>query len=194
MKKFKALSIILSTIITLRTSKGINYIVFANPPLEANTENVAIVSGLVNELKQSIKDDNLANFKEIIERERIDIDDIKFENDVSLLHEAVNKKSFQIFNYLIESGITVDKKDINGQTPLHYAVKNKDSELIELLILNGANICERDTHGQTPLQYVEGNEGINILTEVLSLNEMNFDSMCFFVFEDASNRKKLLAF
>ncbi|KAI4337990.1 hypothetical protein L6164_016348 [Bauhinia variegata] len=53
----------------------------------------------------------------------------------------------------IESGVSVNLKDSEGQTPLHWAVDRGHLNVTELLVSKNANVNAKDNDGQTPLHY-----------------------------------------
>ena len=64
----------------------------------------------------------------------IKVDDKKQQ---TLLHLAVNAKMAKM---LLDMGLSVHAKDIDGCTPLHYAAGRSDIKVIELLLEHGAHI------------------------------------------------------
>ncbi|GAV89097.1 ACBP domain-containing protein/Ank_2 domain-containing protein [Cephalotus follicularis] len=53
----------------------------------------------------------------------------------------------------IDSGISVNLRDSEGQTPLHWAVDRGHFNIIEALISRNADVDAKDNEGQTPLHY-----------------------------------------
>jgi len=53
---------------------------------------------------------------------------------------------------LIESGVEVNSRDMNGRTPLHIAVAQGDAEMAKLLLSRQANPLAEDRHKITPMQ------------------------------------------
>ncbi|CAH9123448.1 unnamed protein product [Cuscuta epithymum] len=53
----------------------------------------------------------------------------------------------------IESGVRVDLKDSEGQTPLHWAVDRGHLNTTKVLLSKNANVNEKDSEGQGPLHY-----------------------------------------
>ncbi|XP_043717468.1 acyl-CoA-binding domain-containing protein 1-like [Telopea speciosissima] len=53
----------------------------------------------------------------------------------------------------IASGVSVNLKDSDGQTPLHWAVDRGHLNIVELLVSRNADVNAKDNEGQTPLHY-----------------------------------------
>ncbi|XP_042481321.1 acyl-CoA-binding domain-containing protein 1-like [Macadamia integrifolia] len=53
----------------------------------------------------------------------------------------------------IASGVSVNLKDSDGQTPLHWAVDRGHLNIVELLVSRNADVNAKDSEGQTPLHY-----------------------------------------
>ncbi|KAA8533586.1 hypothetical protein F0562_030980 [Nyssa sinensis] len=53
----------------------------------------------------------------------------------------------------IESGVPVNLKDSEGQTPLHWAVDRGHLNVTEFLVSRNADVNAKDNEGQTPLHY-----------------------------------------
>jgi len=56
-----------------------------------------------------------------------------------------------LLNRIFHSGIDINAKNRDMDTPLHIACFNRLLDLVKVLILHGANIHARDKHGRTPL-------------------------------------------
>ncbi|AIL65862.1 Ankyrin repeat protein [Rickettsiales bacterium Ac37b] len=86
-----------------------------------------------------------ANAKELI--------NITFEDHANILHLAANNDYHQIISRIIELGINVDSRNINGETPLHLAAERGNTETIITLVNNGASLGLPSRAGDTPLHY-----------------------------------------
>lgn len=70
----------------------------------------------------------------------------------TLLHLASYAGS-KTFEALMKAGLSVNQKDLNGNSPLHYAVQNmtREWDSVQKLIDLGANVNEINAEGDTPL-------------------------------------------
>jgi ankyrin repeat protein len=57
-------------------------------------------------------------------------------------------------DYMINSGIELQSKDVDGNTPLHLACKRNRVDLVRLLIANYVDVNMVNKDGQTPLHLV----------------------------------------
>ncbi len=78
-----------------------------------------------------------------------------FSRRTALMCAAFGKNK-RIIKDLIESGVDVNAKDFNGDTPLHYLfhpqqIKKPEISLIDLFLKNGANINLTNDEGTSPL-------------------------------------------
>lgn len=86
------------------------------------------------------------------------------------LFTAVEEGYIEIVRLLIESGVNLNAKDVNGYTPLHIAVERNFSEIAKLLIKSGADLNSKGVGllEETPLHLAikEGNnEMVKLLLE-----------------------------
>ncbi len=68
----------------------------------------------------------------------------------SLLHAA---SSPEIAALLVESGVSVDVKDEDGNGALHYLADENNYKTIQLLVRKGADVNLKNKKNQTPLEY-----------------------------------------
>ncbi|GBG27421.1 ABC transporter B family member 11 [Hondaea fermentalgiana] len=70
---------------------------------------------------------------------------------LSALHIAT---SVEVCRLLVDHGVDVDIRGLNGQTPLHTATHNDNLDIIRYLLDAGADVNARTTYnGSTPLQW-----------------------------------------
>lgn len=74
-------------------------------------------------------------------------------NKNSLLHQAVNRNSYELVEYLIEKGINIEAENKYNTRALHLAVRYKHFNLVSLLLEHGALADAKDVSGNTPLEY-----------------------------------------
>lgn len=85
-------------------------------------------------------------------------------------------QEYEIFKLLLESGASIDARDIYGATPLFYALRFSDMKTVQLCMDNGADITAVDIKGKTALHYVVGtNQHVNRIGFVL---EQGFHPDC----------------
>ena len=89
-----------------------------------------------------IKDRNFPSFK-------IDPDS-KDQFGDSLLILAVKSNCFQIANYLINAGASVNLTNKNSNSPLHFALTFRNFEIADMLIKSGADENIQNKFGVTP--------------------------------------------
>ncbi|MCP4134217.1 MAG: hypothetical protein GY754_24805 [bacterium] len=73
--------------------------------------------------------------------------------DAASIHYAAKKGDRTIMNMLLDIGIHVDTRDIEGLTPLSHALYNNQMEIARLLVKKGADVNVKDTYGMTPLYW-----------------------------------------
>ncbi len=103
-------------------------------------------------------------------------------DDVSL-YTAAYVGYLQKVKNLIDAGMDVNAKNIDGQTGLHGAAKYCHMDVIEFLLNNGARINEKENNGETALHYAARCNGVpsatpkDLITLLLSkgagVNEKN---------------------
>lgn len=67
---------------------------------------------------------------------------------IKRLFRAVEEDDIEVVKLLIETGVNVNVKNDNGDTPLHIV---RNVEIAKLLVKNGADINARNNNGDTPL-------------------------------------------
>lgn len=79
--------------------------------------------------------------------------DIKDKLQLEEIFNAINNGVGDIerLKVLLASGVNVNIKDENGNTPLHHAVSANNQEIVEVLLANGADINIQNKDGATPL-------------------------------------------
>ncbi len=103
------------------------------------------------QLHTEIKNCSLAEFSEIIEDCRYDINESDL-NGQTPLHIAVQIGAFDKFNLLLNKQAKITLADSDGRTPLHLAaIHDKDGKFIHALIKQGANIDQDFGYKKTPL-------------------------------------------
>ena len=106
-----------------------------------------------------IKDRNYPLFKSIFEKYKIN-PDLTDKDGNSLLSLAVQSNSFQIVNYLINSGASVNSQNKSNNTPLHYALSFHNYEIADMLIKSGANEKVQNKVGMTPWECLDASVSI----------------------------------
>jgi hypothetical protein len=96
-----------------------------------------------------IKDRNFPGFKSSFEKCKINPDS-KDKDGNSLLICAVQSNCFQIVNYLLNAGASVNITNNNKNTPLHFALTFRNFEIADMLIRQGADENIQNKYGITP--------------------------------------------
>jgi ankyrin repeat protein len=127
-------------------------------------------------LIEHIKNDDIENVKEIVEKNPEIINEVD-EYSISPLMYAVSayhKPNIEMVKYLLEKGGNVNYKNRAGVTPLHYAMGNKkDNNIIKLLIYYGADVYAINDIGGTVEHYGklwENEEGLDIIREYKAIS------------------------
>ena len=98
-----------------------------------------------------IKENNIREFKNILERFQVNINSTDKEKNTFLIF-AVQCNSFDLVNYLIEKGTKINEQNIYLNTALHYALLNQNYAMADLLIKNGADEKIKNSDGLIPWQ------------------------------------------
>jgi ankyrin repeat protein len=127
-------------------------------------------------LLEHIKNDDIENVKEIVEKNPEIINEVD-EYSISILMYAIanyNKPNIEMVRYLLEKGGNVNYINRAGVTPLHYAMGNtKDNNLIKLLLDYGADVYAINDIGGTVEHYGklwENEEGLDIIREYKAIS------------------------
>lgn len=72
------------------------------------------------------------------------------------LYIALERENYDVFDYLVQAGASIDEPDKAGWTPLRLAYR--DLESVEILLKAGANINLKDPLGVTPLHWYANND------------------------------------
>ena len=107
-----------------------------------------------------IKDRNYPLFKTIFEKFKMN-PDLTDNDGNSLLSLAVQSNSFQIVNYLINAGASVNTQNKSNNTPLHFALSFHNFEIADMLIKSGANEKIQNKSGMTPWECLD--VGVSII-------------------------------
>ena len=122
-------------------------------------------------LIEHIKNDDMENVKEIVEKNPEIINEVD-EYSISPLMYSVStyhNPNIEMVKYLLEKGANVNHKNNAGVTPIHYAMGNKtDNNIIKLLLDYGADVYAINDIGGTVENYGiiwENEEGMDIIRE-----------------------------
>jgi len=132
---------------------------------EAITENKAEKSAekspeeIARILENAIRSGDKATFDKFISN-------VKIEDYITHLHNAVLGGSLQIVEELLTAKADIDAADRTGKTPTMTAVESRNEAAVEFLIEAKANLDQQDTSGLTALMYSATN-GSQSITESL---------------------------
>jgi ankyrin repeat protein len=105
----------------------------------------------LQELRKSVYENDYALLKKVIqENPKLDLDQIGDDGE-TLLTVAIQKNHIQIRDFLIENGVSLEKSNINKDTPLIVAATYDRLESAMLLIRNNVEINRKNNHGSTAL-------------------------------------------
>lgn len=62
-----------------------------------------------------------------------------YENKNTWLHLAVKSNNYKIFEYLVNSGLSLQTQNLGGSTPIHIAAKNCNKKMILFPVKNTLN-------------------------------------------------------
>ncbi|MBA3953713.1 ankyrin repeat domain-containing protein [Candidatus Dependentiae bacterium] len=71
--------------------------------------------------------------------------------NLAQVFDVVEKKDCLTLKSLLGSGVSINAKDITGDTLLHKAMKTQDTSLVKLLLDNDADMTLKDAQGKTPI-------------------------------------------
>ena len=96
-----------------------------------------------------IKNKNFYGFKKVFEKNKINPDLCDY-NGNSLLILSIKNNCFQIANYLLNIGASINLPNRNNNTPLHFAFSLRNFEIADMLIRQGANETIKNKFGILP--------------------------------------------
>eukprot|EP01130_Rhizamoeba_saxonica_P016897 TRINITY_DN790_c0_g1_i3.p1 TRINITY_DN790_c0_g1~~TRINITY_DN790_c0_g1_i3.p1 ORF type:complete len:840 (+),score=162.66 TRINITY_DN790_c0_g1_i3:259-2778(+) len=105
-----------------------------------------------NLLTEAVKHNQIEVVKYVLEEQKFhnfNVDETTSSIKWSALHYACNFGNFEILQYLISKGASIDLQTNQGRSPLHLAFNHPN--LIDLLLENGANVNQIDSRGQSTL-------------------------------------------
>ena len=121
---------------------------------ELNDKMIESLKNNIDLLFFHIKNKNFFGFKNIFEKYKFNPDSADY-NGNSLLILAVRNNCFQIANYLLNIGASVNFKNKNNNTPLHFAFTLRNFEIADMLIKQGANEQIQNKFGILPWQCLD---------------------------------------
>lgn len=84
-------------------------------------------------------------------------------NGYTVLHYAAMSNSLETINFLLDSKIDINQKNMLGETPIFNAVRTNNLKVIKLLIKKGAEVNLCNDKGETVLsEYTHYNEDVAI--------------------------------
>jgi ankyrin repeat protein len=113
-------------------------------------------------LHEAVYDRDFESVKSLLKK-GADVNQIGLYRDGSALHLAARSGQQEIAQLLIDSGATVDIRDLSDYTPLHNAAWNGNLDIVKLLLNSGADITARNYSGLTPLACAYRNNQIEVI-------------------------------
>ena len=113
-------------------------------------------------LHEAVYDRDFESVKSLLKK-GADINQVGLYRDGSALHLAARSGQQEIAQLLIDSGATVDIRDLSDYTPLHNAAWNGNLDIVKLLLNAGADITARNYSGLTPLACAYRNNQIEVI-------------------------------
>lgn len=113
-------------------------------------------------LHEAVYDRDFESVKSLLKK-GADINRVGLYRDGSALHLAARSGQQEIAQLLIDSGATVDIRDLSDYTPLHNAAWNGNLDIVKLLLNAGADITARNYSGLTPLACAYRNNQIEVI-------------------------------
>lgn len=125
----------------------------------------AIEAGNFDEVKEITE--NAVNIDELLNPPRI-------WTGFAPLQVAAKLDHYEIANFLLEKGASVNNTSLEEVSPLHFAAISGNNRMLELILENGGEINGADHQGNSPVHYAaaSGNsEAMKILVSSLSKQE-----------------------
>jgi ankyrin repeat protein len=103
-----------------------------------NAENKPQVNILLNEFQNAILRNDIATLEKILKKQP-KILYFTYENKNTWLHLAVQSNNYRIFEYFVNSGLSLQTQNLGGSTPIHLATKDCNKKMILFPINNNLN-------------------------------------------------------
>ena len=128
---------------------------------EKNIYNKEIDGQLISELISVVSSGDLNRIRNFVSQNHSNLNITNKQINGSLLHvlfkidnDIISEdKKYQIADYLIQNGVSVNAFDTNNVTPLHIVSGKHYETVVNLLLKNGANVNAKDSQDMTPLHY-----------------------------------------
>jgi len=132
-----------------------------------------------NENNDSTKMDENETIFDLFEKNEAnltDSDESKYKNHLSILSliNAINREDIEKVKSLIESGVDINRRNLDGCTPLFYAVKTGNLEITKCIVEKKAFLNLMDRYGYTPLSHAVKIENLEIVKYLIE-NEININ-------------------
>ena len=83
------------------------------------------------------------------------------------LYTAAQEGDVERVKKLVEAGMPINEKTLNGRTPLQSACFYGHLPVVEYLVEHGGNMNERDTYGLTPMHYACYKRHLNVVVYLI---------------------------
>lgn len=139
-----------------------------------NEKNNGHVDILVNVLSKNDNDNNLGTTNNLVDNSEFNIN-IQDNKGRTLLMRAIEKKSSQDIDFILQAGADVNIRDNTGRTALMIALESGNIDAFNKLIDNNANVDIRDNNGKTALMIAIENNFSGAIINRLIKNSLNIN-------------------
>ena len=132
-----------------------------------NEYEVEKLVGIEVKMKWAVENGHINYFKFLLSQNSdITLDDIKFDNNISLLSKMIIEDYVSFCSFLMELTIDLNSTDNRGWRPIHYAVFYGNLKIVEKLIEKKVPLNQKDKFGLTPI-HIAAIKGYNDILKCL---------------------------
>lgn len=110
--------------------------------------------------QRAIVNDNLSVIKYLVRSQNINVDQ---GYEYTPLQHCAARGQMETTRFLLDSGATIDLRDLSGSTALHLACQSGNYETVKLLCERGANVNAKTSEDMTPLHLAASQTDLDIL-------------------------------
>ncbi len=112
------------------------------------------ISPLFNQIIDPQNENTLLNRLRLFQKYKISFD-VKSKENRTLLHQSVLISDIAIFKFLLDTGISLNMKDVKGDSVMHEAIRDLQFAKVQLLIENGADCFLFNDKGLMALEMLD---------------------------------------